>query len=77
MPSNLLQGKHNHMYELDFSCSIAILKMEFSILWYKLIKSGVDGILFAIIRPMYDGVKFCVKHMNSVSDFFQSNLGLF
>ena len=31
-------------------------------LWYKLLQSGVDGKKF--LRPMYDEVKLCVKHMN-------------
>jgi len=41
-----------------------------------MIRSGVDGKLMAIIRSMYNEVKLQVKHMNSLSDLFSSNVGL-
>ena len=46
-------------------------------LWYKLIKPGVDGKLMTVWRSMYQEVKLCVKHMGSVPDLFESNVGLF
>ena len=45
-------------------------------LWYKLIQSGIDGKMLTVIRSMYTEVKLCVKHMNSISELFDSNLGL-
>jgi len=30
-----------------------------------------------LLRSMYQEVKLCVKHMGSVSDLFESNVGLF
>ena len=45
-------------------------------LWYRLIKNGVDGKLFQIIRSIYAGVKSCVRNMNTLSDFFSSEVGL-
>ena len=45
-------------------------------LWFKLINSGVDGKLFSIIQSMYESVKLRVKHMNTLSDFFNSEVGL-
>jgi hypothetical protein len=46
-------------------------------LWYKLIKLGIDGKFLSLVRSMYSEVKLCVKHMGTLSDFFNSNLGLF
>ena len=45
-------------------------------LWYKMIKNGLDGKLFDIIRSIYSDVKSCVKNFNSLSDFFKSDVGL-
>ena len=39
-------------------------------LWYKLIKTGLDGKLFQIIRSMYADVKTCVRSISTLSDFF-------
>ena len=45
-------------------------------LWFKMIKSGIDGKLFQLIRSIYMDVKSCIKSMNSLSDFFKSDIGL-
>lgn len=45
-------------------------------LWYKLIKSGLDGKLFQIIRSMYADVKACVRNISTLSEFFSSDVGL-
>jgi len=45
-------------------------------LWYKLIQSGIEGKLLTAICSMYTDVKLCVKHMDSISEFFDSILGL-
>ena len=45
-------------------------------LWCKLIRQGINGKLFSVIRTLYDEVKLCVKHMNSVSDLYNCNVGL-
>ena len=41
-----------------------------------MIKNGLDGKLFDIIRSIYSDVKSCVKNFNSLSDFFKSDVGL-
>ena len=38
-------------------------------LWFKLIKAGIDGRLFNVIKSIYNEVRLCVKHMGSLSDF--------
>ena len=45
-------------------------------LWFKMTNSGIDGKLFQLVRSIYMDVKSCVKSMNSLSDFFKSDIGL-
>ena len=45
-------------------------------LWFKLINSRINGKLFDLIRSIYHEVKSCVKNMNTLSDFFKSEVGL-
>ena len=45
-------------------------------LWCKLLKQGIDGKIFKVIRSMYNDIMLCVKHVNSMSDFFQCNVRL-
>ena len=45
-------------------------------LWFKMIKSGIDGKLFDIIRSMYENIKLRVKHVSSLSDLFSCDVGL-
>ena len=45
-------------------------------LWLKLIKSNISGNLFSVIRSLYDEVKLCVKHTNSVSELYNCDVGL-
>ena len=63
-----------------FCCFIDLQKCFDSIyrngLWCKLIKQGINGKLFSVIRTLYDEVKLCVKHMNSVSDLYNCKVGL-
>ena len=45
-------------------------------LWYKMIKNGLDGKLFDLIRSIYSEVMSCVKNIHTFSDFYESNVGL-
>ena len=38
-------------------------------LWYKMIKSGLDGKLFDLIQSIYSEVMSCVKNIDTFSDF--------
>ena len=51
--------------------------IERSMLWYKFIKLGINGRFLSVLRSMYSEVKLCVKHLGNISDFFNSDLGLF
>ena len=45
-------------------------------LLYKLFRNGVDGKLLSLIRSMFKEVKSCVRHLNTLSDFFDCYIGL-
>ena len=46
-------------------------------LWYKLLKIGINGKVFNIVRAMYENVKTRVKGPNNtLGDEFACNLGL-
>ena len=62
-------------------CAFIDLKKAFdsvsrTSLWFKMIKSGIDGKLFDIIRSMYENIKLRVKHVSSLSDLFSCDVGL-
>ena len=45
-------------------------------IWYKLLKVGVRGRMFDIIKSIYSTVKSQVKHNNTLSNAFFSSLGV-
>ena len=45
-------------------------------LWTKLIKQGITGKMFSIIRSLYSNVKACVKHNGHHTDYFSPTSGL-
>lgn len=45
-------------------------------IWFKLIDTGVSGKMLKILRSMYEGVKLCVRNNGSLTDFFDSYMGL-
>ena len=45
-------------------------------LWCKMIKEGIDGKISKVLKSLYSDIKLCVRHMNSVSDLFASDIGL-
>ena len=59
-----------------YACFIDLKRAFDSVSWYKMIKSGLDGKLFDLIRSIYSEVMSCVKNINTFSDFFKSDVGL-
>jgi hypothetical protein len=62
-------------------CAFIDLKKAFdsvyrNALWFKLYKLGLDGKILRIFKAMYATVKSCVKHCNTVTEFFDISLGL-
>ena len=52
-----------------FSKSIRFNNQEFTMVYLKMIKEGIDRKIFKVLKSFYSDIKLCVKHMNSVSDF--------
>jgi len=79
----VLHGLVNHMINnnkqlycafIDFSKAFDYVVRDN--LWLKLIKLGLRGNILNIIKSMYDNVKSRVKHMNSLSNSFECQLGV-
>ena len=47
-----------------------------SSLWSKLIKQGITGNIFSVIKSLYSHIKVCVKHNGQLTDYFNSTSGL-
>lgn len=45
-------------------------------LWYKLVRSGINGKVLNVIQSMYQNIKSCVFVNGKKSDFFESGIGL-
>ena len=70
----LSRGKQLHCAFIDFIKAFDSVNRNG--VWYKLIKSGVNGKMLNLIRCMYNSIKCCVKHLNNLSDFFECEMGL-
>lgn len=62
-------------------CAFVDLKKAFDSvshlsLWFKLIKGGVDGKIFGVIRSLYSNVKLRIKGFNSLSELYTCDIGL-
>ena len=67
-------NKYLYCCFVDFTKAFDYVKRV--ILWYKVIKIGVRGQIFNIIRSIYDSVKSRVKNNNTLSEAFSCNIGL-
>ena len=73
--NNAINGKKK-MYSAFIDLKRAFDSVYRNGLWYKMIKNGLDGKLFDLIKSIYSEVKLCVKNINTFSDFFNSDVGL-
>ena len=69
-----LQKKKLFVSYIDFSS--AFDKVWRTGLWYKLIKTGINGKIFQVIRNMYADIKSCVSSSNVISPFCSSLSGV-
>jgi len=67
-------NKHLYCAFIDFSKAFDYVVREN--LWLTLIKIGLRGNIWNMIKSMYDNVKSSVKHMNSLSNSFECQLGV-
>ena len=66
----------NHIYSCFVDFKKAFDSVPRDLLLKKLLKSGITGKVFNIIRHIYTTDKACVKLGNSLSEFFQLSLGV-
>ena len=59
---------------IDFTKAFDFIVRD--ILWFKLLKIGVRGKMFDIIKSMYDNVRTRVKHNGCLGESFTSNIGV-
>lgn len=45
-------------------------------LWLKLLRNGITGKCFVVIKNMYSNIRSCVLHSNHVSGYFHSHIGV-
>jgi len=60
--------------DVDFTKTFDYLVRD--VIWYKLIKYGVRGKMWDIIKSMYEHVRSSVKYNNETSDDFSCCLGV-
>jgi hypothetical protein len=69
----LAQRKQLFCAFIDFKKAFDL--MERSFIWQKLIEFVVSTKIVKMLSSMYESVKCCVKHCNSMSDFFRQLCG--
>ena len=70
----LNSGKKLYCAFIDFSKAFDYIVREN--LWYKLIKFGVSGKMYAVINSMYENAKSMVRHNCSLSESFACRTGV-
>ena len=71
---SLEQGKRVFCALIDFRKAFDYLNRD--CLWFKLLKSGIRGNMYDIIKHMYEETTASVKHQGILSDIFECNLGV-
>ena len=67
---SLEQGKRVYCAFIDFREAFDYLNRD--CLWFKLLKSGIRGNMYDIIKHMYEETTASVKHQGILSDIFES-----
>ena len=72
--STLRKGKRLYCCFVDYSN--AFDSVSHYKLWQKLVRIGITGKLFNVIKSMYSKLKYCVKLNGKCSEFFNCSYGL-
>ncbi len=67
------RGGRFYVAYVDFSR--AFDSIPHSILWYRLLNTGIHGRLITVIRSMYSQLKSCVKTFKGLTNFFMCTIG--
>ena len=71
---SLEQGEKAYCAFIDFRKAFDYLNRD--CLWFKLLKSGIRGNMYDIIKDMYEETTASVKHQGILSDIFECNFGV-
>ena len=72
----LYQFVHKRVYCTFIDYHTAFESINRPILWHKLLSYNINGILFNVVKNMYDKAKSCVKIENVYSDYVPCNIGV-
>ena len=72
--NSLEQGKKVYCASIDFRKAFDYLNRD--CLWFKLLKSGIRGSMYNIIKHMYEETTANVKHQGILSDIFECCIGV-
>ena len=72
----LLEKREKKLY-----CAFIDFKKAFNLvyrngIWYKLLLSGVSSKFISILQDMYKSVKTCIKVNGSITEYFDSYMGV-
>jgi hypothetical protein len=70
----LCRGKRIYCAFIDYKKAFDLV--DRSNLWAKLISCGINGNVIKVVYNMYDQAKSCVKVGNTISNFFDCNVGV-
>ena len=70
-----ISKENGQYYVLFIDFSKAFDMIPHSLLWYKLIKSGIHGRTLNVLRDMYSKMKACVKTKQGLTEFFNCTIG--
>ena len=70
-----LSKKKGRFYVLFIYFSKAFDTIPHSLLWYKLIKTGVHGKVLTVLQSMYSQLKSCVRTPAGLTEYFDCTIG--
>ncbi len=64
------------MYCIFIDFSKAFGSVQHNLLYFTLIKNGIGGIVFIVLRSMYSKLKSCVKGTDGLTEYFGITIGV-
>uniref|UniRef100_A0A8C1VFG1 Reverse transcriptase domain-containing protein n=1 Tax=Cyprinus carpio TaxID=7962 RepID=A0A8C1VFG1_CYPCA len=63
-------------YYIFIDFSKAFDSVQYNLLYFTLIKSGIGGKVFSVLRSMYSKLKSCVKGTDGLTEYFSCTIGV-
>jgi hypothetical protein len=71
-----LRFKRGHLYWFHVDFEKAFYSIQRGALWHKLRRKGIIDNMVKCIKEIYEGIKFCVKSEEEVTDFIHQKGGI-